>query len=411
MKKEKWKLHNPKPAYRTYITKKNDKLRPLGIPAMKDRIYQNIVKNALEPQWEAKFEPTSYGFRPKRNAWDAIERIYTSLSPGKKQWIFEGDFKGCFDHLNHDYIMDQVKEFPAAELICKWLKAGFVDNKVFHVTTEGTLQVGMISPLLANIALHGMEKALGIKYYRISHGTRNGKQVYGWENQTTYTMARYADDFVIMCEKKEDAENIYKLLENYLGQRGLELQFEKTKITNVWDGFDFLGFNVRRYKTQNGSKLLCKPSDESIKKCREKLKDVFVQMTGNNVGNLISRINPIIVETANYWSTVVSKEVYAEIDNYIWDRTVRFLKRLHPKKSWKWIKGQYFKPDKTGQSRNKWILTDPDTGNQMLKMVWTPVMRHAMIQYNYSPFNKNLKEYFEKRDIKEFDRIECNIQT
>ena len=404
MRKEKLKLHNPKPAYRTYITKNNGKLRPLGIPTIKDRIYQNIVKNALEPQWEARFEPASYGFRPKRNALDAIERIYTSLAPGKKQWIFEGDFKGCFDHLNHEYIMEQVRGFPASELIGKWLKAGFIDNKVFNVTTEGTPQGGIISPLLANIALHGMEETLGIKYYKTSHGTRNGKPLCGWENQTTYAMARYADDFVIMCEKREDADKVYSILEKYLIKRGLELQLEKTKITNVWDGFDFLGFNIRRYQTQNGSKLLCKPSNESVKKCKSKIKDIFIQMNGNNVGQLIRRINPVTIGTANYWSSVVSKEIYTDIDNYIWDRTVRFLKKLHPKKNWKWIKKQYFRPDKAGQSKSRWILTDPETEIQMLKMAWTPIVRHAMIKYNYSPFNKELKEYFRKRDIKEFDR-------
>lgn len=404
MKKEKIKLHNPKPAYRTYITKKNGKLRPLEILTIKDRIYQSIVKNALEPQWEARFEPTSYGFRPKRNEHDAIERIYTSLAPGKKQWIFEGTFKGCFDRLSHDYILEQLGNFPAKELIAKWLKAGFIDNNVFNVTMEGIPQGGIISPLLVNIALHGMEEALGIKYYKISHGIRKGKQIYGYENQTTYTMTRYADYFVVMCETKEQAEKVYELLKVYLEKRGLELPSEKTKVINIWEGFDFLGFTIRRFKTQNSSKLICKPSNESIEKCKYELKDIFKQMIGNNVEQLINRVNPVIIGYANYWSSVVSKEMYSKIDNYVWNRTVRFLKRLHPKKSWKWVVSQYFKPDKTGQSKNKWILTDPVTGNQLIKMTWTPIKRHAMVQYNFSPFDKNKKVYFDVRDKKEFDR-------
>lgn len=404
MKKEKIKLHNPKSAYRTYIIKKNGKLRPLEILTIKDRIYQSIVKNALEPQWEARFEPTSYGFRPKRNEHDAIERIYTSLVPSKKQWIFEGTFKGCFDRLSHDYILEQLGNFPAKELIAKWLKAGFIDNNVFNVTMEGIPQGGIISPLLVNIALHGMEEALGIKYYKISHGIRKGKQIYGYENQTTYTMSRYADYFVVMCETKEQAEKVYELLKVYLEKRGLELPSEKTKVINICDGFDFLGFTIRRFKTQNSSKLICKPSNESIEKCKYELKDIFKQMIGNNVEQLINRVNPVIIGYANYWSSVVSKEMYSKIDNYVWNRTVRFLKRLHPKKSWKWVVSQYFKPDKTGQSKNKWILTDPVTGNQLIKMTWTPIKRHAMVQYNFSPFDKNKKVYFDVRDKKEFDR-------
>lgn len=159
-------LHNPKPAKRIYIEKKNGKLRPLGIPVIKDRVYQNIVKMALEPQWEFRFEPTSYGFRPKRSTHDAIEAIFNKLAPKKKQWIFEGDFKGCFDNLNHDYILEQLGNFPAKDLIVKWLKAGYIDNKVFNVTEQGTPQGGIISPLLANIALHGLEEAVGVKYYK-----------------------------------------------------------------------------------------------------------------------------------------------------------------------------------------------------------------------------------------------------
>lgn len=404
MKKEKIKLHNPKPAYRTYITKKNGKLRPLEILTIKDRIYQSIVKNALEPQWEARFEPTSYGFRPKRNEHDAIERIYTSLAPGKKQWIFEGTFKGCFDRLSHDYILEQLGNFPAKKLIAKWLKAGFIDNNVFNVTMEGIPQGEIISPLLVNIALHGMEEALGIKYYKISHGIRKGKQIYGYENQTTYTMSRYADYFVVMCETKEQAEKVYELLKVYLEKRGLELPSEKTKVINIWEGFDFLGFTIRRFKTQNSSKLICKPSNESIERCKYELKDIFKQMIGNNVEQLINRVNPVIIGYANYWSSVVSKETYSKIDNYVWNRTVKFLKRLHPKKSWKWVVSQYFKPDKTGQSKSNWIFTDPITGNQLVKMAWTPIKRHAMVQYDFSPYDKNKKAYFEIRDKKEFDR-------
>lgn len=399
MKEQNIKCHNPKPAYRTYIEKKNGKLRPLGIPTIKDRIYQNIVRMALEPQWEARFEPTSYGFRPKRNCHDAIERIFNTVKGGKKQWIFEGDFKGCFDNLNHKFILEQLKSFPQSELIEKWLKAGFVDNSVFNETEEGTPQGGIISPLLANIALHGMEEVLGIKY-----NTVNRKDEVTYENRTKYAMARYADDFVIMCENEQDALDLFEVLKPYLESRGLELAQEKTKVTHITEGFDFLGFNVKRYKTENGSKLIIKPSKDSIKSFKGKISETTKMLYGKNIQTLINTLNPIIIGTANYWSSVVSKEVYTEMDNYIWINVYGFLRRLHPKKGWNWIKDRYFKPDKTGQSKNKWILTDPITSNQLKKMAWTPIVRHQQIKHNYSPYNKELKEYFEKRDIKEFDK-------
>ncbi|MED4253433.1 group II intron reverse transcriptase/maturase [Priestia megaterium] len=397
--------HNPSPALRKYIPKrKGEKLRPLGIPTMKDRVYQNIVKMALEPQWEVRFESISYGFRPKRGCHDAVEAVFNKIDPrSKKKWIFEGDFRGCFDNLNHNYIMEQVKDFPVKETVLKWLKAGFIDNDVFNRTEFGTPQGGIVSPLLANIALHGMEEELDIKYRVL----RKKKGTY-YEINSTRSVVKYADDFVILCESKVEAESMYGRLKPYLVKRGLELATDKTRVTHISEGFDFLGFNFRQYPTNKEKgrlwKLIIKPNSKSQAKMVEKVRECFRKNQGTNVANLIAELNPIIRGYANYWRTVSSKKIFSKMDAYVWSKTKRFLERLHPKKSWKWIIKQYFQPDIHGQSKNKWILTDPIYKHQLVNMSLTPIVRHEMVKYKNSPFDSNLTDYYQKRDIKLFEK-------
>ena len=386
-------LHKPKPAFRKYIKKKNGKLRSLGIPVIMDRIYQEIIRMALEPQAEVNFEPTSYGFRPRRGCHDALSRIMRNVVHGNWSWVFEGDFRSCFDTLNHKFILKEIEGFQSYDLVERFLKAGYVDKDVFHESTKGTPQGGLLSPLLTNIALNGMEEALNITYHE---RTKNASVYY--ETKGKYRMVRYADDFVIFANSKEDIEAVYDILNPYLEERGLELAEEKTRITHISDGFDFLGFNFRRYKTFDGFINLCKPSRDSIKQFKSKVAEICRQMHGQNVGALIKRLNSLIFGTANYWKPSSAKAIFSAMDHYIWTKIYKFVRRLHPKKSWKWIKAKYFPPYFDGKHYGNWILTDPKEGNTLTKMVWTPIRRHIMIQYNFSPYDKSKAEYFDKRN-------------
>lgn len=207
-------------------------------------------------------------------------------------------------------------------------------------------------------------------------------------------------------------KSIYPLLTGYLTERGLALAEDKTRITHADDGFNFLGFNVRRYnatKCEKGKaprkvkKLLIKPSKESVKTLRAKISEVFDKAKGANAEALIGRLNPIITGTANYWKPSVAKQIFNHTDNYTWEKTKRWINRSHPSKNWVWKRERYIKPDKMGQSKNNWIFTDPVTGNQLKQMAWTEIKRHTLIAHDNSPFDSNLTEYYHKRDIKEFE--------
>ena len=397
MNNQDWK---PKPARRVYIPKSNGKNRPLGIPTIRDRCLQAIVKNAIEPCWEAQFEGISYGFRPGRSPHDAMGKLSVSVRPnGRKKWVVDADIKGCFDNINHNALMEKIGNFPARKLIAKWLKAGYVENNVFHNQDSGTPQGGIISPLLANIALHGMEKHLGIKYN--CRGESEGKRI----------LVRYADDFIILCETKKDAENAQDEIGIWLRNRGLELSPEKTQIKHLTEGFDFLGFNIRHYKvstTKSGYKLLIKPSKETIVKTRKQIREIFLQCIGKPINVLIGKINPVIRGKANYLNKYVSSEIFSKLDTYLYIRQKRYVKRTHPNKNNGWKKDKYWGRFNLQRPKAKWVFGDKITGNYMMKFAWANIERHTLVSKRSSPDNPELKEYWNKRRVKN-DKNEAKI--